>query len=255
MKFVESLVYANRLRSLHPAYKVALTLSVIASCLILNAPLANLVAIVWMSVFVIFGARVPARAFFKLLAAETIFLMLSLLGIMLNLRLTQPENTLWVWRVGPLWFSSSPAALEASWVVLTRALGAASAMNFLALTTPITDLTDFFRRLRVPEFLIDIMAVMYRFVFVLLEMFERMYTAQDSRLGYINRRRAMQSASLLASQLFVATFHHSQKLQIALDSRGYDGALRVLPFQYRVAHVWLLFIAAVPLCMWIASQI
>jgi energy-coupling factor transporter transmembrane protein EcfT len=40
---------------------------------------------------------------------------------------------------------------------------------------------------------------------------------------------------LLASRLFIETYQRSQRLQIALDSRGYTGAnpLRVLPLQFR----------------------
>jgi cobalt/nickel transport system permease protein len=89
------------------------------------------------------------------------------------------------------------------------------------------------RRWRVPELLIDLATLMYRFIFVLLESLERMLIAQESRLGYRTYRRGMVSAGLLGSQLFIDAYRRSQRLQTALEARGYDGVLRVLPGQYR----------------------
>jgi cobalt/nickel transport system permease protein len=42
----------------------------------------------------------------------------------------------------------------------------------------------------------------------------------------------MRSIGLLASRLFIDAFQRSQRLQKALESRGYDQELRVLPSQY-----------------------
>ncbi|MBK8050041.1 MAG: hypothetical protein IPK16_24835 [Anaerolineales bacterium] len=106
-----------------------------------------------------------------------------------------------------------------------------------------------------PEFLIDVMTVMYRFVFVLLETLGRIATAQDSRLGYVNRRRAMNSAALLGSQLFVTTFRRSQRLQTALDSRGYNNSLRVLPAEYTFSQRWVWLTVCVASTMLIVSYI
>jgi cobalt/nickel transport system permease protein len=77
------------------------------------------------------------------------------------------------------------------------------------------------------------MTLIYRFIFVLLESLDRMYTAQASRLGYATFKRGMLSAALLGSQLFIETYRRSQRLQVALASRGYTGDLRVIPIQYR----------------------
>jgi cobalt/nickel transport system permease protein len=95
-------------------------------------------------------------------------------------------------------------------------------------------LVDLLRRLRCPLLLIDLMTLIYRFIFVLLESLNDMYTAQDSRLGYINFRRGIVSAGLLGSQLFIDAYHRSQRLQVALDSRGYAGDLKVLPASYQL---------------------
>jgi cobalt/nickel transport system permease protein len=129
-------------------------------------------------------------------------------------------------------------------------------MNFLALTTPLVDMLELFRRWRVPTILVDIMVIIYRFIFVLLESLERMYMAQDSRLGYhTSYFRAMNSAALLGSRLFIDAFQRSQRLQIALESRGYNGGdLQVLPSYYLSDRkiIWAgLAVAASMILVWL----
>jgi len=78
-----------------------------------------------------------------------------------------------------------------------------------------------------------------------------MRTAQESRLGYVNSRRGLASAGILASQLFVDSYRRSRRLQTALESRGYDGELRVLPMRYRHDSLlpWLGLGLAASLCL------
>jgi cobalt/nickel transport system permease protein len=151
---------------------------------------------------------------------------------LISVSLAPPPADSWRWQFGAIWISSSPLALQTGWQLASRALGAAAAMNFLTLTTPMVDLVDLMRRLRCPALLIDLMTLIYRFIFVLLESLNQLYTAQESRLGYINFRRGIASAGLLGSQLFVEAYHRSQRLQVALESRGYSGDLKVLPTIY-----------------------
>jgi cobalt/nickel transport system permease protein len=122
-----------------------------------------------------------------------------------------------------------PESVSAVTELVSRALACATALNFLALTTPVVDLIDLGRRLHIPELLIDMMTLIYRFVFALLDSLEQMRLAQESRLGYANSRTAMRSAALIASNLFMDTFRRSQRLQVALEGRCYEGTLRVLP--------------------------
>jgi energy-coupling factor transporter transmembrane protein EcfT len=47
------------------------------------------------------------------------------------------------------------------------------------------------------------------------------------------------SAGLLGSQLFIEAYQRSRRLQIALESRGYQNDLTVLPTVYQAdRHLW-----------------
>ena len=233
MTNIDCYAYSSRIRAVNPAQKAVLALVVLLLCLVLDRPAVGVLAACWMCGLARYWAGLPLSVFGRLLLAEGLFLMLAVAGVAISVGTSPLQSVSWNWNVGPLWFGSSPTSVETAARLATRALGGAAAMNFLALTTPLVDLIEIMRRLRMPAALVDILTLIYRFIFVLLESLSRMYTAQDSRLGYINLRRGMASAGLLATRLYEETYHRSFRLQTALESRGYCGDLRVLPMRYR----------------------
>lgn len=232
MGSIDRYAHTNRLRSVEPAYKAGLAFVVIILCLLLNRPAVGLLAVGWIWAMTTWWAGIPGPVFGRMLLVEGTFLVLAVVGVALSVSTSPPPPTVWQWHIGPLWLSSSMAAINQALLLVSRALGSAAAMNFLALTTPLVDSVELLRRLRVPNLLIDLMALIYRFIFILLDRMEQMSTAQQSRLGYSTRWNSMKSAALLGSRLFVEAYQHGQRMQVALESRGYDGDLRVLPIEY-----------------------
>lgn len=239
MRVIDRYAFGNALRQIDPAQKGGLALLAIIFCLALDRPAVGILALIWMLALTTWWADVPLRVFSRVLLTEGLFLSLSVTGIILSIGGEMPETTVFAWQIGALWLSVTSESLTLAAHVLTRSLGCVAALNFLILTTPLIDLIDLMRRLRLPEGLIDVMALTYRAIFVLLDSLERMATAQDARLGYATARTAMRSAASLASQLFLDAYRRSQRTQIALESRGFDGTLRVLPLAYRRSpRVW-----------------
>jgi cobalt/nickel transport system permease protein len=64
-----------------------------------------------------------------------------------------------------------------------RVEGALSCLFFLVLTTSITDLCILLRRAHAPRILVEMALLIYRYIFVFLEVSIKMTTAQNLRLG------------------------------------------------------------------------
>ncbi|MFV9505807.1 MAG: cobalt ECF transporter T component CbiQ [Oscillochloridaceae bacterium umkhey_bin13] len=238
MHLIDRYAYSNAIRTLDPAQKGGLSGLALLLCLFLDRPVVGLLTIIWMFALTTLWARIPVLVFGRVLLTEGLFLAFSVLGVAVSISLSPPTSTM-AWQVGPLWLSTSIEALELTLRLLTRALGCAAALNFLILTTPLTDLIEVLRRLRLPETLIELMTLIYRAIFVLLESLERMRTAQDTRLGFSTPGRALRSAGLLGSQLFLDAYRRSRRLEVALESRGLAGPLRVIPLAYTAdRRVW-----------------
>ena len=84
------------------------------------------------------------------------------------------------------------------------------------------------RKMRLPALLIELMMLIYRFIFLLLETASAIMTAQESRLGNRDYRTKVRSFGAMASALFVQSMRRSDALYDALESRCYDGTIRVL---------------------------
>lgn len=243
---IDQYAYRTRLREIDPALKVFLAAEVILLVLWVNSPQTSAAAFVVMVALCVWLVGVPLRMVGKLLLAEALFLALSLIGIVLSFSLTQPtDGVMWSISVGAVVVSTSPAAIAQGGALLLRAMACAAALAFLIFSTPLIDGIEVMRRLRLPALLIDLFQMIYRFIFVMLERLIQMQIAQQSRLGDANARALMRSSALLASNLFLDIFRRNQRLQMALDSRCFEGELRILPLQYKRDYRWLALAGAI----------
>ncbi len=246
MHVIDRHAYANRGRDVDPAQKGVLVLLVLSLCLLLDRPVVGFLACGWMWALATFWAGLPPGVFGRLLFGEAAFLLFAVLGVAVSVSLAPAPPLGWMVQVGPLAFGTSHASLDLALRLATRALGGVAALNFLILTTPFIDIVELLRRMRTPALLIDIVTLTYRFIFVLLESLDRMHNAQDSRLGYSSFRNSMASLGVLGSRLFIDAYHRSKRMQIALESRGSSGDLRVLSISYRTDQaLWLLGLATI----------
>ena len=126
-------------------------------------------------------------------------------------------------------------------------------MLALALTTPMVDITDQLRKWRVPQLFIELMVLMYRFIFVFIETAQAMYIAQNARLGYSNWRRSLHSVGMLAANLYLRSQTRAAALYTALTARGYTGELRVLTAQPMWSRRNLALIAGVESVLLLAT--
>ncbi len=167
-------------------------------------------------------ARVPARSYLLALAAPVGFVLVGGAAI----AVTSAGTPAPVASAGP--FAVTSGSLLEAGEVVTRSVAAMAALTLLATTTPISDLLTGLRRLRVPEAVLDVAAVMYRLLFGLLDAVLAIAESQRSRLGYADGRTARRSAGMLAAAALQRAWLRSRRLEEGLAGRGYTGALPTL---------------------------
>lgn len=91
----------------------------------------------------------------------------------------------------------------------------------LSQTTPFSELLRVLQRLRVPAVMITTLALMYRYLFVLVEEAERMRRARASRTFAHGRRRQWNAPASVAGQLFVRASERSERIYAAMCARGW----------------------------------
>jgi cobalt/nickel transport system permease protein len=116
---------------------------------------------------------------------------------------------------------------ELAMLVLLRSISGMSCLYFLALTTPMIELFAVLKATRLPESVIELSMLIYRYIFVFLDMALSIRYAQTVRLGYSSFRRSIHSMGMLASTLFIRSWEQGDKLFLAMNSRCYDGKMTI----------------------------
>jgi cobalt/nickel transport system permease protein len=109
-----------------------------------------------------------------------------------------------------------------------RILGAVSIVALMGFSTPFTEFMASLSWLRVPKGFIEILMFAYRYIFVLFDDANVIYSAQKNRLGYSTMRRGLSSFGVLAGSLTLKAFDHSHNTTVAMVQRGYDGNMPML---------------------------
>lgn len=236
--------YQSRLRRVDPLPKLILSLTALVVCLCCGSGAVGLATAAAMGVLITALGGLPPRVYLHFLKIPMAFLAVGC-ATMLVRSYPAGAPVLAALPVGGRLWGFDGAALAAAAALFFRALGAVGAMYFLALNTPVTDLTMCLGRLHVPRLLVELMELIYRFIFVLSETAGSIRTAQASRLGYQSAGRSLHSLGLLASTVFLRAWRKADRVYAALESRGYAGSLATLPGDYRPGRgLYLMALAA-----------
>ena len=130
--------------------------------------------------------------------------------------------------VGNWYITASTDSFFYALQLILTALGAVSCLYFLSFTTPMPDILEVLRKLHCPGLLIELMLLIYRFIFILLDTASAISTSQNCRLGNKDYRTSLKSFGLLGSVLMIRAISRSNKLYDAMEARCYDGRIQVL---------------------------
>ncbi|RKL62113.1 cobalt ECF transporter T component CbiQ [Thermoanaerobacteraceae bacterium SP2] len=239
---IDNYTYSNKLKDVHPAEKLLFTLATMAVGFIPNVYL-NLAIVFMMGTILVFKAGIPVRVYLKILALPLSFVLTGVLTLMINI-VPAGSRALIKFSLFDITIGITRESMKISGMLFFRSMALVSCLYFLALTTPMIDLVMVLKSLKVPALLLELMELMYRFLFVLMENSERIYISQSSRLGYITSKAALNSLGRLISSLFLKSYRDSERLYTALEARGYDGELKVLTKNFSPSLRNILFIVS-----------
>jgi cobalt/nickel transport system permease protein len=114
-----------------------------------------------------------------------------------------------------------PSGEQIFLAILIRSTLSLFTMILLANTTPFHDLLRVFRRMGIPSLFITVLALMYRYLFVLVDEAERMTRARNSRTFERNKVHLWRSAASVIVQLFLRSSERAEHIFAAMIARGW----------------------------------
>ncbi len=152
----------------------------------------------------------------SLLALAALFSRISLLFLLKRLALLSP------FVLGVLLVNALQPALRGSWLgFAARSAICLFTVVLVSNTTSFSQILGVLRIVRVPALLITTLALMHRYLFVLVDESERMRRARASRTLIARRRLRWHTLGTLVGQLFVRASERAERIYAAMCARGW----------------------------------
>lgn len=227
---IDSLAYTNRLRYLPPEQKLGFAIALLLLGYV-APPIAQALIALWMVVWTVGYARIPLATYVSLLLLPLGFWAASLPALLVGFADLANATALPsdVWRgtgVGPVYVYLSQQGARQAGTLLLRAIALTTCLYFGVLTVPFAEMLRVLQRLRCPPLVTELLALMYRFIFVLAATASSLVTAQRSRGGYLSWRLRLRSLGQIIGQLLWRTLNNYRQLSLGLYARGFTGALQ-----------------------------
>ncbi len=170
----------------------------------------------------------------------------------LPLILTSPGPTLLSLPVGPLIIHLSLHGLARFASITLKSWISVQAAIVLSASTSFPDLLVAMRALHVPRLMVSIFGLMWRYLFVLVDEASRLVRARLARSGQGEQPGTKTGGSLswrarvtggMAGSLFMRAFERSDRIYMAMLSRGYDGEAHSLPLPDIRTTQWVILAA------------
>ena len=226
MLLIDKLCYYSKLRYVNAGEKFAYTILTLLACIISRSFVVAALVFAVNTVLTVKIAGISGQRYRNLMLIPVVFLLLSTLAIFLNLSRTPLD--LFALPIGGWYLTASRASLLFGCQLIATALSAVSSLYFLSLNTPMPDILMVLKKLHCPDMICELMLLIYRFIFVLLEVAANILLSQKSRLGNKDYRTALKSFSTMISTLFIRAMKRSNLLYDAMEARCYRGSIHVL---------------------------
>ncbi len=222
MLIIDKFAYTNNLRKLSPKKKFGYSMGLLFASLINKEPLIFIAIIMMTFTATVFWAKIPLVKYLKMLSLPFAFLFTSILAIVFSF---SKDPTVFIWSVDlkVFYLGITQMGIDNSWVLFLRAMTAIGCLYFLTLTTPMDQQLYILRKLKLPAYFLDLYALTYRFIFILLDESIEIYRAQELRFGYNTVKNSYSSLSILIRVLFDRVIKRYKDMEIALESKLYEG--------------------------------
>ena len=226
MLLIDKYAYTNKLTDKNPYIKAIFSILFLILSLTIENRIFQISIITIMSITIISTSKMRISEYLKLLSIPLIFMIMSILAIIISIS-TEKTYMLTYFTVGSTYIGISKFGLMNALRILSRSIACLTCVYFLMLTTPFNQLIKVFKKLHIPDNVIEIAMLIYRFIFIFLEEVQEIYKSQEMKLGYMGMRNSYNSLGLLLNMLYKRMMKRYEDMSIALDMKLFDGKFHI----------------------------
>jgi cobalt/nickel transport system permease protein len=214
MPSLDALACSGPWRHRHPAEKAALAFGLLG-CAVALPPWPGAVVVGAVALALLLGAAgLRVCQLLRAVRGPLVFVLVGAVPLLFSVG-------------GPALVRLDPGGVGAALGLVGRATAALLCLLLFAATTPLADTLPRLRRLGVPAAVVEVAALVYRLLFLLLDRLATVREAQAGRLGFRNWRTTYRALAGQAGAVFVGAFDRARRLEQGIALRGDPGALDV----------------------------
>lgn len=237
---LEHYAYVSPMRQWNSVWKTIFSVAVIFNVLAVNSIRLSLATICFMGITSIGIGKIHTKDYFRFLTIPFTFILLSGLAIALQIGGDMKDSVVLPGNITLGFYIKSTACMltrhgsRQALRLMANAFACVSSMYLLTLSTPMGDLLYVLRKFHVPALIIELMHLIYRYIYIMSDADRKQKDAAISRMGYHNYSASLRSFSYGLANLFIISIKRAGTCYDAMESRGYDGELNMLTKVYPV---------------------
>jgi len=244
---IDFYAYNSKIRHWNSTFKVGFSVLVLFLCIGLDNPNVSIAVLVAMAYLTIVKGGLSVQEYLIILTLPLIFIFLGTFAIAFDFS-KEPMGQYNLY-LGFCYVFTSQGKLKEVGFMILKVFGSISALQMMTLSTPFSELTSVLRRVKVPKLIVELMSMIYRYIFILLEVHTKMKNSVASRLGYCDFKTSCYSFGNIAANILVISLKKANAYYDAMESRGFEGELifleeekKVKPMQIIAAGAFMIFI-------------
>lgn len=254
---IDYYAYQSKISYWNPTFKVVLSIVLALLSISTNSiiiPIIITISMLWLTVF---KGGIDLEYYFKLLLVPIGFLVLSCIAIGFNLS-RKPIGDYNI-KILIFYITLTKYGIHHVALIAVKALGSISCMYMMCLSTPSHEVIGVLNKMKVSPILTELMNITYRYIFILMDVQNRMHISAKSRLGYCDMKTSYYSFSSIAANLLIISFKKASMYFDALEARCYDGELKFLteekPLQIKHLLIAIIFVVLLFIILILTRQI
>lgn len=220
---IDFYAYTSKMREWNPAFKMLSAFVTLLFCVAASNSYISIFVILTMSFITIYLGKLNIMHYLSLFTIPVGFMVMGGIAIAIEVGTVPYEPYFIDFHLFYL-YTSKESILKSLQIIL-KAMGAVSAMYMVVLSTPASEVISVLQKMHMPPLIVELMNMIYRFIFIILDVYCKMKISAQSRLGYCDFKTACHSFGYILGNLLLISFKKANSYYDALVSRCYDGNL------------------------------
>lgn len=245
---MDALAYGSRMLMWAPLGKLFLVIVILVVDLFSKSIIVPIAVLVLGLCLMAYSTNFKLPKIVGIMIAESI-LIIALGAAMVSILPTGVDSpVIWEWHPFGLNFMMTHDSFNYAFLIFLRALAGVTLMIAFSTSTPIPHLANSLRQLRIPADIVEIVILIYRYSFLLLEQLQVKWNAAKSRLGFSTYRRSFHTTAKIMVNVFTSSLEIVDRSSVALGCRNFTGEFPVFRPPKKMGVTWVV----VPLAVGVA---